>query len=217
MAIGRGSVSSVKIRGIRSYLPGCSWRDRATSSARPTEVGAPKVGTPYFPPAAPSAISSPTVRALLHLHRSIVFWAGLLVVAFIIWAWVDSQQRRVSWQYASNPHHSLYIDSRESIVFVQSSRMIRAGSFSVSGRWGRFQSFPIRVDEPNWLRVPSTYRVYRPVTGPSPTPSEGVDRRVIIIPYCLMLFAAGLIWLPLSFWRARRICLRNAVVPSDPQ
>ena len=28
----------------------------------------------------------------LPLHRSIIFWSGILVMAFIVWAWRDSQR-----------------------------------------------------------------------------------------------------------------------------
>lgn len=141
-----------------------------------------------------------------NLIRSLVFWAGLLVMVFISWTWIDSQRRSLGWQYLLSPRHSIFIQSSEASLHYESSRMSLGGSFNSKGKWGslRIQRFPERSRD--WLRTAGFRREYRPVSSPiAVARGIGVDRLIVNIPHWLIFSVAAPIWMLLSLWRANRI------------
>lgn len=150
------------------------------------------------------------------LRRSLGFWAGLLVMGFLAWAWWDSC--RYDSHYVSGDLGcvgvssfggvSLYRD--ESITSSSGDRTRNGGErrdllerpFFLRGL-----NMPPPMEEPGLSSFsPSLYEQYREVM-------ESMPPRVwvVFVPYWLMLVVAGLGWSGMLLWRARRLRRAKAV------
>lgn len=141
-----------------------------------------------------------------NLIRSLVFWAGLPVMVFISWTWIDSQYRSLSWQYSLSPRHFIFIQNSEASIHFQDSWISPGASFTSTGKWGslRIQRFPERSRDS--LRTAGFRREYRPGSAPiAVARGIGIDRLIVNIPHWLIFSVAGLIWMLLSLWRANKI------------
>lgn len=84
----------------------------------------------------------------LQLHRSIIFWSGLLVMGFISWAWRDSLQERSV--YTRSSHGSTrhwFASSAGGALTVAQARLWEPnrsawGTFGVSA-WRKWQRTPL--------------------------------------------------------------------------
>ncbi len=151
----------------------------------------------------------------LALHRSITFWSGILVIAFIAWTWWDSMH----WE--SSARHGQY-------RFAQAGSGICLADLAVQinppDDWSRqpvsmWQPFlkEFRLDAPEMVlgtgRPDQKFDYYEPDFGPRNAaachfaevlfpPQAGV--RAVFIPHWLLLLAFALPWSALLGWRARR-------------
>jgi hypothetical protein len=139
------------------------------------------------------------------LRRSVTFWSGIVVMAFICWAW------RVSYEYGSFASYDR--------AMVEQAR----GYVSVARSWDTagisFDHSPLRPGQYDHELAPPPFYLEGqgkslppPFTGPvtvrtalewsymkKPTDCFGV-----FVPHWLILIAVALPWLALLFWRARR-------------
>jgi hypothetical protein len=65
------------------------------------------------------------MRTGSNLVRSIVFWAGLLVMLFIVWAAVYSQYRAATWVYRPSPESRITIKSVAARISIGNARLTR--------------------------------------------------------------------------------------------
>jgi hypothetical protein len=146
----------------------------------------------------------------MNLIRSLVFWAGLLVVIFVCWLWAHSQYRSVSYDYVLSPQNSILISSSEATIRVRNSRISPGGKFNSTGAWGnlRLQRLPERSRD--WFKPASFRQGYRP--NPSPVALArgiGIHDRIIDIPHWVILAVAVPSWLLLlrrSLHKIGKLC-----------
>jgi hypothetical protein len=161
------------------------------------------------------------------LYRSITFWSGLLVMAFIVWAWADSQ-KVISVGTIGSPM----------AIHGHSGIMIRKTHATGTGAWRlpirNFYedhvisdlfpppfSFATAVDAlerkseihntlPDHRRDGALpIRIVAEYWAP-----EGIQRnRTFFIPHWLLLLAVALPWSGLLIWRARRIRRGSPPIP----
>lgn len=145
------------------------------------------------------------------LHRSLVFWGGILVMGFVVWAWWDSGRNTVRL-FARD--YSL--DARNSGVSVIHHGGFDAGftmfRFAMSGpeaekmrlarpgfvRWERHGAHRLQQKEPMdpALRQQVTFAMWG-------WASLG-DGWICFIPHWLMLTGTAAVWLAVMAWRVRR-------------
>jgi len=148
------------------------------------------------------------------LHRSVTFWSGLLVIAFICWAWHDSY-------YYSSFYTTRYWTWANSRGGAMATDLGSSGP-EWSGARARDETLQLRQDSfqrPYFLRGQGQkrgrdYRFdYHSSSSYEQTryhyPYNPLDRWILYVPYWLIVFTFAALWLALLFWRARR---RNRVV-----
>ncbi len=130
----------------------------------------------------------------LALHRSIVFWFGLLAMTFVCWAWRDSMSGAV---YARVPCF---------VVVHCAGGLMLENTAGVEWKWEREidRKVVVRLDD-----VGFGFHTASPRTGnASPWPplmiATGGKRPAVFIPHWLILLAVAALWLGLLFWRVRR-------------
>ncbi|MCW1917106.1 hypothetical protein OJ996_26200 [Luteolibacter sp. GHJ8] len=141
----------------------------------------------------------------LALHRSITFWSGILLMAFICWAWWDShnQVRNATWRAWS-------ISNGYSFVTVT--------HFHFRGIPLITATYPFAATKPEILPFPYFARGKELLTTPRQTNQSMTYREQVaatiegspkklgksLVPHWLLLFAVALPWSALLLWRARR-------------
>ena len=160
------------------------------------------------------------MRSGYPLHRSLVLWSGLLVMGFIVWAWVDSTRcitQMKGWGYV--------LDSRNSGVAMiaepRSSGPPRAERMDMSGG----KPWVMRLGRPGFVRW-ERFTALRELLGSDPVDpaleshvktamfeswfsgggAKGgrQDGWVCFIPHGMILLGAAMIWTGLLLWRVRR-------------
>lgn len=137
------------------------------------------------------------------LHRSLTLWSGLLVTAFVCWAWWDSQHH---WFVGGNGRFNLW----------HFGSGIAVKHTPYPGGWG-YASYPIRSGFESLTPSPFFHTSEQYSAGVRLDPShpwfENESEEftpyhpgvwVCYIPYWLILPAVAVPWLGLLGWRARR-------------
>ena len=119
----------------------------------------------------------------LALHRSIAFWSGLLVLAFLAWAWVYSLNRMA------------YAGRDQWVVGVQPSRVLLQWYDGGKGTPPNLEVIELNEGLPVVLFPPALCSVHYP---------SGVAIRLLYVPFWMLVIAAGLPWAGLLVLRARR-------------
>lgn len=129
----------------------------------------------------------------LALHRSIVFWSGLLVMGFVCWAWMAS---------------------------VLAPAMLYKGSYEIQNYdstlyFGKLtDEFATADENPTWTKMDAPSE---PEMFPGPSIPDGVQDGLlsfgVVLPHWLILLPVTALWLLLLFLRARR---RNKSVMAAP-
>ena len=161
-----------------------------------------------FPPSRPllhPLLPDLPMRAGRNLIRSIVFWAGLLVILFLVWAAVYSRYRSVNWSYIVGTNHSISITSSGQCLRVKDTR-ISGGSFTSAANRGSVMIAPLQPTSGTWFPAVDFGREFRPAPVPK-LAARGVGTGItfLAVPYWLILVVIIPPWLLLSMWRARRI------------
>jgi len=147
----------------------------------------------------------------LALHRSITFWSGLLVIAFIGWAWWDSM-RHSSWATNSqialtNEAGALWFSHHgDGATIPTGSARYQLKRTDLNANWPPLKVLPplcfVRGSyEPDldYDSVDSyldlTVQSYKVLPE---------NWWVLMIPHWLILLTVAALWLTLLFWRARR-------------
>ncbi|WP_367871800.1 hypothetical protein [Luteolibacter sp. Populi] len=150
------------------------------------------------------------------LHRSVTFWSGILVMAFISWAWADSFRGGTWVRYglwsATNSNGGVevgFIDTPVPAPLATGLRTDYATRFSVvvlpAPQWTRGKDFELEDQtKARWfvekLREITSYREYLAHRMSLwPESSWG-----LFLPHWLILLAVALPWSGLLYWRARR-------------
>ena len=159
---------------------------------------------------------TPIVNPPRALHRSLTFWAGLLVVAFISFAWWDSSShishlsRKNYW--ACNTLHGLYLNQvphwKEPLQAARTARNPIADTPPYDATFHRpffIRSYDSikdsRPEEFHDLREAAQYEIN--LFGPGCW--------ALYIPHWLILLPIVLTWTALLLWRAHRH--RRAITP----
>jgi hypothetical protein len=160
------------------------------------------------------------MRALAHLHRSLVFWAGLLVVIFLAWIAVCSRQRMDGINYVLSPDRRISIYSKGTCLHLNQVKARQAErvriSFGKGGQMDRIRGSTFFGSEQTWFPALETGREFRPTGGRFATTGAGTEQLGIIIPYWLIILSTAAVWLPLSLWRARRIAIIRTALQAEP-
>ena len=142
-------------------------------------------------------------------HRSLVFWAGFLVMGFLTWAWGDScwnffEVRRGAWLAAS---------FRSGVFFSRVDR-IGSGWKIVHGRADAplelSPPFLVRgqgLEEPPFSQLMIEFR--QPASDLKSYYQRVLkygskDLTTVYVPYWLIMAVAGVIWMGLLRWRWRK-------------
>jgi hypothetical protein len=148
----------------------------------------------------------------LALHRSITFWSGILVVAFVCWAWWDSMHMASVWRLgrhgsltevglngAALYYGRMRIVPPNPAALLPSDPMdpVAVPSLPVTGPAGAVGRTTSGLDNDRWF--PSLY---------AETDFMGyedrIEHRLLIIPLWLILAVFVPSWLGLLLWRAKR-------------
>ncbi|MEK7951831.1 hypothetical protein [Luteolibacter soli] len=153
----------------------------------------------------------------LALHRSMIFWSGLLAVGFVCWAWHDSYFLN---RFANHRGYGIsHMNGGIAMAKITTYFGTRHGSMNTSTFY-RMETFPpplfIRSEVPPGgtrpkaavpdLHPPFTVKESWTITAKS---ESGSTR--IFIPYWLILSFIALLWLALLLWRAKRRSTRIKV------
>jgi hypothetical protein len=141
------------------------------------------------------------------LRRSFAFWAGVLVMGFLLWAWQDSLRHGTRWAAGRYEGHS----SRGGVLLLRNDRPSAQGIDRGPLGWGGEGSSLPRPFLMRGQGVPDTqtcatvngetlWEIYREVM---PYKSRGAW--VAYVPYWLMVAVAGAGWGAVMLWRARRL------------
>jgi hypothetical protein len=162
----------------------------------------------------------------LALHRSTIFWSGLLVMGFVCWAWWNSNYRGARARYGALEvwSHSSGIGINrtpfEGLVFDRKTGLPRQ-EFSTK-RW------PVIRELQNKTRFPPVFwgrGKAQPLPAKQPAIGAPIQDHTafnlefrppsawsLFLPYWLILLTVALPWLALLFWRAWR--RRKAITPA---
>ena len=151
----------------------------------------------------------------LALHRSLNFWSGILIMAFICWAWRDSMNR---WTYlfsdhmeASNVASTLFLAYTPNISMgLGAEQTDLAGAPGISEQ-ARTMPFPrpdfsrqLNDDEQVILTETCKVRGRTPEGAMVEFYTSDTAGWACAIPHWLILLAVALPWTALLIWRANR-------------
>ncbi len=151
----------------------------------------------------------------LALHRSIIFWSGLLVMAFVCWAWWKSEQgwvavTRPGWEL-SHSHSMIRLERSDEHFWIPAVRS-GTGSEGAVREWLPAPLFRSGEEEPGagalgFSRLPMPMREQVAIY------MAGAPREdwVLLVPHWLIVLAVAVPWLGLLVWRGRR--RRHIIIP----
>ena len=149
----------------------------------------------------------------LPLHRSLVFWLGLFVLCFLIWAWVDSLFYATGWNRREHNKsvHSIR-SSMSLLVFSHTTVADDRVVFGITGDYGTFYHVPAGAPIGKWNRLPGIESLSHPYVA-SAGYSYTHEVRRIVIPWWFIITCYLPPWLALAFWRAGRIARTRSLLP----
>ncbi|WP_367871778.1 hypothetical protein [Luteolibacter sp. Populi] len=155
----------------------------------------------------------------LALHRSLIFWSGILVMGFIVWAWRDSAEHtlrimRGEWSL-SNRRAGMSVQFHQFGSYLPAIDRIPGINDPVV--FAVFRAFP----PPHFLKTPTGSVIQEEIeSGTLPDLSEHPSVReldkvilhraeapgswILFIPHWLILTGVAGAWSGLLVWRARR-------------
>ena len=152
--------------------------------------------------------------AQLQLHRSITFWSGILVIVFIVWAWLDSlnAQSSAMWESCELESHT------SALTFIYRPASRRPGwewirnlnyskpAFSVVPPPHFIRGGVDHADLQTRQRYATKYDSLESLWESNAMNMVFKTGRdwLICLPYWLMLAGFMVPWLGLLAWRARR-------------
>ncbi|MEK7951829.1 hypothetical protein [Luteolibacter soli] len=151
----------------------------------------------------------------LALHRSIIFWSGLLVMGFICWAWHDSYFLNRFFNHRG--YGVSHMNGGIAMAKITTYLGTRHGSMNTSVFY-RMETFPpplfIRSEIPPGGTKPKEAAPNPPFTVKeswTATAKLEAGATRIFIPYWMILSFTALLWLALLLWRAKRRSVRIEV------
>lgn len=140
------------------------------------------------------------------LHRSITFWSGILVMAFICWAWWDSQKH---WTQCSQDRWTLKQEHSSLVVEIRPPhhKVVRLIFSRNEVLHFKKELFPAPLFFATTKEVPDpksarrgTFRrfILESVT------QMPVGSQCLLIPHWLLLLAVAFPWSVIVLWRVQR-------------
>ena len=163
------------------------------------------------------------------LHRSILFWLGLFVLSFLLWAWADSRQNYTQWYPRSTTLDSLGFGhaagalhvSRASVVPPPAASGSHVTVLPLQKALVRLPLYRGRQIHVPWFAAPRWESGFKSGGGPSfmslgrGTASvplymvPDVQQTTLILPHWVILLFYLPAWGFLSVWRALKIARRD--------
>jgi hypothetical protein len=146
------------------------------------------------------------------LHRSVTFWAGIVVMAFIGWGWWHSMTNHgtLCLGRIRGEHGGTGLILGYNAAEKDWSARNRKGFTLVEKEWQLVDKRPLRWEiyfatamELHLTRVPSPWQ-WPTGTMNFPTAKGAVSDCAVFIPHWLVLLSVVLPWSALLLWRARR-------------
>jgi hypothetical protein len=162
------------------------------------------------------------------LHRSILFWLGLFVLCFLLWAWAESRRHYTLWSFMPSRDHAVCLIHADSALSLKTASALdipsSAAARDLTGIFPRSLHIPLKADQRKpWLRPlywRSTVELGEwldldsgPTFFPATPPTESFFLR---IPFWLIIALYIAAWLALSIWRARKIAKGLDHLQSSP-
>jgi hypothetical protein len=132
------------------------------------------------------------------LHRSLTFWSGILVVAFISWAWRDSIG---SFTFLRSGH--AYLTQAGSGVAVCYDGTLSTG-FQMHRDYRQYKAV-LNGGEIGITFLADVTGHREPIILPLPMAVQQSYKLSVFLPHWLILLTVVLPWYGLLLWRARRI------------
>lgn len=146
----------------------------------------------------------------LALHRSIIFWSGILVMGFICWAWWDSQ--RIVSRVSSPPVHVSMLEGTMGIEYYpRAGNRLKMSRAEIHRGSLEYTAFPF--PRPRFARGSFREGQPNPVRASRSTIHESIvdhmdirtgDCWVFFLPHWLILLLVTLVWFVLLHWRKKR-------------
>lgn len=139
----------------------------------------------------------------LALHRSLTFWSGLLVMAFMIWAWNWSRSFMAYLQFGGNPEYELGL-ARSAVhlgITTSGTKLREAPNFHDSSG----MRLPLLEGPTPWLGK-WAHQVEQ-------FPDSGLHLQRLSVPCWILVFAWGCLCILLLLWRYRRFRTKGQLIP----
>ena len=146
------------------------------------------------------------------LHRSITFWSGILMMAFIFWAWWDSFRHEANagagFFSVGNVNGGLVAGVFPGAGIPPNATYL-SNSFSLHPDWDACQP-PLLLrgtgeglGDPDWQRMKNAHHAgeYYPVV----MKMWPANARALFLPHWLVLLVVDSAWMLLLVWRGRRM------------
>ena len=152
------------------------------------------------------------------LHRSLIFWAGILVIIFTCWAWRDSysQVSRLIWKQftIASAARGIFIDCEP--LARQSLTVERETLSTYPLNWPR-ETFPspFLVREEEAAKLPESEPSSFQASIESAVAETGPGSWSLYLPYWLILLALPIPWIFLLLLRARRLKQTHSLTTSS--
>lgn len=144
----------------------------------------------------------------LALHRSLIFWFGLLMMAFICWAWRDSWRLETGFT-----HGRSHLGSGYGRLVISHDPASAPERFFYRGPLGKPEmKGSLNGQLPSLLGgtgSPISYQEFEAIRDPADLSSYAVgllstEGWLLDLPYPFLLVLVLLTWTALLVWRARR-------------
>jgi hypothetical protein len=140
------------------------------------------------------------------LHRSLVFWTGLLAIAFLGWAWREARTGPMhTLYYGGNPTWGLLVHSSFFALNLEKNSTLPESPAPKGIEYGTARAFP----EQELLFPPFGRMSYTDRDKP------GVKTTIWQVPYWAFIAGVSLLWLALLVWRWRRWRLLQHLLKSE--
>ncbi len=160
----------------------------------------------------------------LALHRSLGFWSGVLVIAFIVWAWQDSLRNSCYFRYGRwNLLHTdcglVMMSWSTRHLSLEAGRSYKISTFVGPKIVARAVCFRRRAEESEWECTRRFEVDYPDLNASSPgfyfvlTARMNPGDWVCYIPDSWLLAGFLPIWSGILVWRAKRMRIKSALLP----
>lgn len=139
------------------------------------------------------------------LHRSLIFWLGLFILGFLLWASFDSKGHLTSWKYGRDSAGIWeFANQPQCVVITRTSVINRPGeayTYAPSPPAGIFS----RTPQPPDAGHPDYLRLHRDSQDFDPPGSAHLRFSMLFLPYWAIIITYLVFWSLALFWRWRKL------------